>query len=103
MTGLHPDEICELEERADQADPDALVATARQALALIGRERDVDGQAVALAIDLAGAETKLGDVRALAQEWAASRDLGLAAAGRVLTALLDGRVAVQDLIAGEPT
>jgi hypothetical protein len=41
---------------------------------------------------------RLRAVQAQAADWAASRDLTLAAAGRIIQALLDGRTPARDLI-----
>ena len=81
---LQPEQIRAIEACADAVHPDEPVASAREVLALIRSVRDLDSTAVVLG-------QALGHVRALGREWAESRDLQQAAAGRILLALVDGR------------
>lgn len=81
---LPPETIRAIELRADAVHPDEPVASAAEVLALIRSVRDLDATAVVMG-------QALGRVRAQGREWADSRDLQQAAAGRILLALVDGR------------
>ena len=81
---MPPETIRAIEARADTVHPDEPIASASEVLALIRSVRDLDSTAVVLG-------QALGHVRALGREWAESRDLQQAAAGRILLALVDGR------------
>lgn len=81
---LPPEKIRDLEARAEAVHPDEPTASARDVLALIRSVRDTDAAAVSLGMQTAR-------VRELATEWIASRDIQIAAAGRILLAALDGR------------
>ncbi|MFF5325335.1 hypothetical protein ACFY2Y_16630 [Janibacter hoylei] len=81
---MPPEKIRDLEVRADAVHPDEPVATAAEVLSLIRSVRDLDATTVVMG-------QALGHVRAQGREWAESRDLQQAAAGRILLAMVDGR------------
>ncbi|MGI5330949.1 hypothetical protein [Actinomadura nitritigenes] len=81
---MPPEQIRDLEERAERVHPDEPVAAASEVLSLIRSVRDLDGTAVVMG-------QALGAVRALGREWTESRDLSVAGAGRILLALVEGR------------
>lgn len=80
---LPPEKIRAIEARAETVHPDEPVASASDVLALIRTVRDTDAAAVSLGMQATR-------VRELANEWIASRDIQIAAAGRILLAALDG-------------
>lgn len=81
---LPPERIHDLQVRAGRVHPDEPVASAAEVLALIGSVQTLGGSALDLG-------HKVGQVRAQAEDWIASRDLQIAAAGRIMLALIDGR------------
>lgn len=91
ITTLSPEQTRDLEKRAVRVHPDEPVGAAREVLALIKHMRNADAHAVSYAMQSAR-------VRALAEEWIASPDIQLAAAGRILQRTLDGRQAMSGLI-----
>ncbi|MFI0453703.1 hypothetical protein [Actinomadura sp. 6N118] len=81
---MPPDQLTALQARAERVHPDEPVATAREVLALIAQTRDATGTAAAYA-------TAARRVTEIATQWAASRDIQQAAAGRIVLAAQGGR------------
>jgi hypothetical protein len=83
-TLLQPDQIRALEVRADQAHPDEPVATGREVLDLIYTLRETDAHAISHTL-------QADRVCELGREWSGHRDPSIAAAGRILLAVYEGR------------
>lgn len=80
---LTTERIRDLETRAGRVHPDEPAGTAREALALIRMLRDRDAH-------LMSAAARDARVRSLADEWTASPDFQIAAAGRLVRRALNG-------------
>lgn len=85
------DDLYALETRAGRVHPDEPAGTARELLNLIAMVRESNGK-------LVGAAARNARVRVLADEWIASPDIQVAAAGRLVHRALDGAAAPRDLI-----
>lgn len=83
ITDLTTVQVYDLEQRAGRCHPDEPVGSARELLALIRMLRDRDAGALSAA-------ARDARVRSLAADWKNSRDIQIAAAGRLVQHALDG-------------